>query len=56
MHTNFENEIEKYPTTSPGEALAITVLSLFAAWAVIELANWVFGAETVINWVAGLVS
>lgn len=52
MHTHFDDEVEKYPTTSPGEALAVTVIALFIGWAVIEVIDYVL-EEGLINWVAG---
>ena len=52
-HTNFDDEIEQYPNTTPGVAIAITLGSMLIAFVVIEL---IFGADDFIYWVASLIA
>ena len=49
----WEDNIESYPNTTPGTAIAITLGSMLIAFVVIEL---IFGADDLIYWVASLIA
>lgn len=50
---SWEENIENYPNTTPGVAIAITLGSMLIAWIAIEL---IFGADDFIYWVANLIA
>jgi hypothetical protein len=52
-HYARKHNIEQYPNTTPGMAIAITLGSMLIAFIVIEL---IFGADDLIYWVAGLIT
>ena len=50
---SWDENIENYPTTTPGVATAITLGSMLIAFVFIEL---IFGADDFIYWVANLIA
>lgn len=50
---SWDENIENYPDTTPGVAIAITLGSMFIAWIAIQV---IFGADDFIYWVAGLIA
>ena len=52
-HTNFDEEIEKYPRTNGSTIISVILAALLAAFIIIQ---YIFGADRFIYWVAGLIS